>query len=109
MNAILALMMLVPSTLPFTGYTLDFESKTDAPLQAKLEAIDASLREKFSIAADQTSVGVLDLNNLRLAMIHPDVEDYAASVPKVGILLAYFELHPEAAEKLDPSTQHELG
>ena len=31
-------------------------------------------------------------------MIHPDRETYAASVPKIGILLAYFELHPEAAD-----------
>ena len=29
-------------------------------------------------------------------MIHPDRIEYAASVAKVGILLAYFQLHPEA-------------
>jgi len=29
-------------------------------------------------------------------MIHPDRIDYAASVPKIGILLAYFQRHPEA-------------
>src|SRR4029078_9789487 len=44
-----------------------------------------------------------------LAMIHPDREEYAASVPKIGILLAYFQMHPEAATNLDPTTQHELG
>ena len=31
------------------------------------------------------------LRTLRLALIHPDRIDYAASVPKIGILLAYFE------------------
>jgi beta-lactamase class A len=30
-------------------------------------------------------------------------------VAKVGILLAYFQLHPEAATRLDPQTRHELG
>ena len=57
----------------------------------------------------QTAVGVLDLNTLRLAMIHPDREEYAASIPKVGILLAYFQLHPEAATNLNAQTRHELG
>jgi beta-lactamase class A len=52
---------------------------------------------------------VLDLNHLRLTMVHPDRIEYAASVPKVGILLAYFQLHPEAAIHLDPQTRHELG
>jgi beta-lactamase class A len=52
---------------------------------------------------------VLDLNTLRLAMIHPDREEYAASVAKIGILLAYFQLRPEAATNLDAQTRHELG
>jgi beta-lactamase class A len=42
-------------------------------------------------------------------MIHPDRVEYAASVAKIGILLAYFQLHPEAAASLDPTIQHELG
>ena len=42
-------------------------------------------------------------------MVHPDRIDYAASVAKVGILLAYFQLHPDAATHLDPQTRHELG
>jgi len=42
--------------------------------------------------------GLLDLKTLRLAMIHPDREEYAASVPKIGILLAYFQLHPEEVQ-----------
>jgi beta-lactamase class A len=35
--------------------------------------------------------------------------EYAASVAKIGILLAYFELHPAAAANLDATTRHELG
>ena len=30
-------------------------------------------------------------------------------MPKIGILLAYFHLHPEAATNLDAKTRHELG
>jgi beta-lactamase class A len=90
-------------------YVLNYTSPTDPALQAKLEAIDTTLRAKYGMAREQTSVGVLDLQDLRLAMVHPDHMEYAASIPKVGILLAYFQLHPEAATKLDPQTRHELG
>lgn len=58
---------------------------------------------------EQSSVGVFDLNLLRLAMVRPDREDYAASVPKIGILLAYFQMHPAAATNLDLPTRRELG
>src|SRR5262249_42341646 len=61
------------------------------------------------MTTEQTAVGVLDLEHLRLAMIHPDRIEYAASVPKIGILLAYFQRHPEAATNLDAATRRELG
>jgi len=95
--------------LSFEHYTLGYDTPTDAALQGKLEAIDAGLRGKYGMTAEQTAVGVLDLKGLRLALVHPDRMDYAASVAKVGILLAYFQLHPEAATQLDPQTRHELG
>jgi beta-lactamase class A len=94
---------------PFTSYTLGFATAIDAALQAKVEAIDVRLRAKYGMEPDQTSVGVLDLNTLRLALLRPDRIDYAASVPKIGILLAWFQLHPETAANLDPTTRHELG
>lgn len=93
----------------FQGYTLDYGTPVDKALQRQLEAVDARLRGEFGLTAEQVSVGVLDLRRLRLAMIHPDRMDYAASVPKVGILLAYFQLHPAAATNLDAGTRHELG
>src|SRR5262245_61763720 len=98
-----------PTTRPFDGYVLDFTTPVDPALQSQLEKLDADLRAKFDMKPDQTMVGVLDLEHLRLAMINPDRIEYAASVAKIGILLAYFQLHPEAADKLDPATQHELG
>ncbi len=91
------------------NYTLTYTNQTDPALQAKLAAIDAGLRKRFDMSTNQTAAGLLDLKNHRLAMIRPDEEDYAASVAKIGILLAYFQLHPEAATNLDAATRHELG
>lgn len=93
----------------FRGYLLDYSAPTDAALQAQLERIDGALRAQFGLASAQAAVGVLDLNTLRLAMIHPDREAYAASLPKIGILLAYFQLHPEAATNLTAEIRQELG
>ncbi|MGH7941997.1 MAG: serine hydrolase [Limisphaerales bacterium] len=93
----------------FENYTLGYQTPVDPTLQAKLEHIDASLRAKYGMTTNQTSLGLLDLRTLRLAMIYPDREDYAASVAKIGILFAYFYLRPDAATNLDARTRHELG
>jgi beta-lactamase class A len=101
---------LAPKMKPgFEHYTLDYHTPLNSPLQAKLVAMDARLRAQYGMTPEQTAVGVLDLRDLRLAMIHPDRIDYAASVPKIGILLAYFQRHPEAATNLDAQTRRELG
>src|ERR1035437_9412653 len=94
---------------PVSASVLGYCTPTGAALQGQLEAIDAKLRGQYGMTTEQVAVGVLDLKGLRLAMVHPDRIDYAASVAKVGILLAYFQLHPEAATHLDPKTRHELG
>jgi beta-lactamase class A len=93
----------------FHHYTLDYHTPVNPELQAKLEKIDAELRARHGMTTEQTAVGVLDLKTRRLAMIHPDRGEYSASVPKIGILLAYFQLHPQAATNLDAQTRHELG
>jgi beta-lactamase class A len=81
-------------------------SRPNAGLQRQVEEIDARLRAKYGIAAEQTDVGLLDLRDpRRVAMIHPDHEEYAASVAKVGILYAWFAL----GHDVDAATQHELG
>jgi beta-lactamase class A len=101
---------LTPEMKPsFESYTLDYDTPTDSALQGRLKTIDARLRAQFGMSAEQTAVGVLDLKSLRLAMIHPDRIEYAASVPKIGILLAYFDLHPHAMTNLDAPVRHELG
>ena len=93
----------------FQNYTLDYETPVDVPLQAQLEKIDSTLRAKYGMAPEQTALGVLDLHSLRLAMVRPDYELYAASVAKLGIMLAYFQLHPEAATNLDAAMRHDLA
>jgi len=93
----------------FENFSMDYDTPVDAALQTRLESLDAKLRGQCSMTAEQTAAGLLDLKTLRLAMIHPDREEYAASVPKIGILLAYFQLHPEAATNLNAQTRHELG
>jgi beta-lactamase class A len=90
-------------------FTLDYNTPVDPAFQIRLEAIDSELRGRHGMTSKQTAVGVLDLKRLRLAMIHPDRIEYAASVPKIGILLAFFQLRPDAAHNLDPETRRELG
>jgi beta-lactamase class A len=91
------------------NYTLDYDTKPDPALQSGLEALDGRLRSKYGMTADQTAVGILDLRKWHLAMVHPDRIEYAASVAKIGMLFAYFQLHPEASQELNPAIKHELG
>ena len=67
---------------------LNYDTPVDAGLQAKLEGLDGRLREKFEMTVEQTAAGVMDLKTGRLALVRPDREEYAASVAKIGILLA---------------------
>lgn len=93
----------------FKTFVLDFDTPTDPELQAAIEKITARLREKYQMADEDTQVGLLDLKKPRLALIHPDQEVYAASVAKIGILLAYFQLTPSAATNIQAEARHELG
>ena len=114
---LLAIMNFIVSASPsgeempraLADYTLDFDTPCDPKLQSALEAINVHLRNRFGMTTNQTAVGLLDLRSLRLAMIYPDRINYAASVPKICILLAYFQLRPDAVTNLSPQTRHELG
>jgi beta-lactamase class A len=97
-----------PASRPVDQYSLDFTTPTDPTLQSQLEKLDTDLRARFDIKTEQAAAGILDLKKLRLAMLHPDRIEYAASVPKIGIMLAWFHDHPDVA-KLDPKTRHQLG
>jgi beta-lactamase class A len=97
----------MPATL--ANLTLNYTSTVDGELQTKLEKIDERLRARYGMTIEHTAVGVLDLRTARLAMLRPDRIEYAASVPKIAILLAWFQEHPEAANTLDATTRRELG
>lgn len=88
---------------------LNYETSVDPDLQTWLENVDVRLRSELQMSASDSAAGVLDLNTGHLAMVQPDRIEYAASVAKIGILLAWFEAHPEAAAHIDPQTEHELG
>lgn len=90
------------------SYRLTYDTPLDPELQAALEQLDHQVAEQLGMAAAPRAFGVLDLTDLRLALVHPDDMFYGASVPKICILLAYFETHPEAAEHLDPAVEREL-
>ena len=93
----------------FDHYSLELDSGVDAPFQSRIEAIDSALRARFGMPDETTAVGVLDLKALRLAMVHPDRVEYAASIPKVAILLAYFQLRPSLVINLPGAMRQELG
>jgi beta-lactamase class A len=88
---------------------LTYDTPTDPALQREVVAIDTRLRERHGMATDQAAVGVLDLRTGRLALIRPDAIDYAASVPKVTILFAWFKFTPDALARLDAPTRQEFG
>jgi beta-lactamase class A len=98
-----------PMSRTLDRISLDYTTPTDAALQAEIAGIDARLREKHGMRPEQSAVGVLDLRTGRLALLRPDAIDYAASVPKIAILFAWFQTHPAAATSLDATTRHELG
>jgi beta-lactamase class A len=91
------------------GMVLDYDTVVDEGLQRNVEGLDRSLREKLGMTEAQTAVGVMDLRDGRVALVRADREEYAASVAKIGILLAYFDKHPEAGERIDPVVERELG
>lgn len=98
-----------PAPPALETFVLDDDTAVDPSLQAQLEAIDARLRGELGLSPEHTAAGILDLRTGRLAWIHPDRFVYAASVAKIGILLAYFHEHPDAPASLAPDVRHDLG
>jgi N-acetylmuramoyl-L-alanine amidase len=82
---------------------------TDPWLQDHLVAIDRALCRSLQIPVEARALGLLDLDRGRLAAVRPDTIFYAASLPKIAILLAWFEANPDAAMELDPEVRRELG
>jgi D-alanyl-D-alanine dipeptidase len=91
------------------AFRIGHAAPVDAGLQAALERIDGEVGNRLGIPEGDRAIGVLDLANLRLAMVRPDAMFYAASVPKIGILLAYCEERPELVRDLPQDVRRELG
>jgi len=90
------------------SYNLEFDTPLDPELQPALEALERQVGEKLGIPDEARAFGVLDLTNLRAALVRPDSMFYGASVPKICIVMAYFATHPEAVANLDPAIEREL-
>lgn len=90
------------------AYRLTPDAPSDPSLQAALENLDQQIGAELGIPEADRAFGVLDISDLRLAMVRPDEMFYGASVPKICILLTYFHQHPEAATDLDPEIEREL-
>jgi beta-lactamase class A len=93
----------------FDSYVVDYESSVDPTLQEELVNLDTYLQVRHGMSEEHTALGLLDLRSVRLAMIRPDREEYAASVAKIAILLAYFECRRELTSPLDPQARYDLG
>src|SRR6058998_1981491 len=93
----------------FQNFKLDYDTPVNPVLQNQLETVDAKIRAQLGMTSGHTAAGLIDAQTSRLAMLRPDSEYYAASVAKIGILLAYFKLRSAGADKLDSTTRHDLG
>ena len=87
----------------------DGEAAIDPELQRQFESIDTLLRTRHGLRPEQAAAGVLDFKRSRSAMVRGGELYYAASVPKIGILLAYFHLNPGAAADLPSEIRRDLG
>lgn len=91
------------------AYRLGRDTQPDEALQSAVADIDREVAAALGLADDQRAFGLFDVNDQRLALVNADAMFYGASVPKVCILLAYFETHPEHANNLPDDVRDELG
>lgn len=86
-------------------------SRTDAALQRGLEASLERLDLGDAIRARDLAVALVDVTDLarpRVAAVNGDHEMYAASLPKIAVLLAAFERIAEGSMTLDAETEASL-
>lgn len=117
--AVLTLLMMPPMSqaqteggaddTPWMSMDIGVESVGDEAMTLALARLDTALRSGLNIESEQTAVGLVDMQTGRLALLRGDTQYYAASVPKIAILLTYFQTHPDAADTLDDTTRDELG
>ncbi len=98
----------VPGMDDLATVRLDAAARPDPELQSALEGIDRTLGEELGIPADDRRAGLVDLTDGRFAMVRGDDMMYGSIVPKIGVLLGWFEMHPESASSLDPAARRDL-
>ncbi len=110
----LALVFLFWSAGPGLGHAalpadaVALREAADPALQAQLEERLDALQLGRSVEAGQLSVALVDVTNPdrpRLAEVNGDAMLYAASLPKIAILLAAFQRIDEGALTLDDETR----
>lgn len=91
---------------------LPLRQHVDADLQSRLRRQLETRREwKKLIAANKLAVGLVDLSNPsapRYADVNGDVEMYAASLPKIAILLASFDQFQKGRLERTPELEEDL-
>ncbi len=90
------------------AFELDYDTRVDPNLQVALESAESAIAEELGIPPGDRSIALLDLHERRFAAFQPDALFYGASVPKIAIVMAYFDKFPDAATNLDPHVQREL-
>jgi len=108
---LISLFVSLPASAGETGGYPSLWDRHDAGLQRQLDATLANLgldkavkNEKLSVAL----VDITDLNKPRLAAVNGDRMVYAASLPKIAILLGAFVDIEEGRMDLDSSTRESL-
>ncbi|MFN0135514.1 MAG: hypothetical protein ACKVS9_05270, partial [Phycisphaerae bacterium] len=90
-------------------FDIPADAPRDAQLQQSLEAIDRRIGDELGIRAGDRAIGVLDITELRLAMVNADQIFYGASVPKTVIALGFVEKSAAANELISDEQMIELG
>lgn len=107
-DPVLRRMLQVDQIAPFEDLAPLWE-KRDPELQAQVDAAVAKLGLQKAARRKQLAVVLIDLNEKdepRVGAINPDVMMYAASLPKIAILLAAFEKIAVGEMELDAETEN---
>lgn len=90
------------------AYRLETDTPCDAELEAALRKLDVSVATDLDMLEADRAIGLLDVATRRFVALHPDKQFYGASVPKLAIVMGYFDKFPQAADELDEQVAREL-
>ncbi len=114
-HTIIALLLATVAVFPVQADSLDgyplLRESYDPGLQKRLEASLRSLRLARAVADRRLSVALVDITDVReprVASVNGDEMIYAASLPKIAILLGAFVEIERGNMQLDEPTRHSL-